>query len=270
MATITREIKLSGICLMSGKEANVTLCPSDSGKISFYPDKSDVRIDATLENVISTVNCTVLGIDGRQIRLVEHFMAACALAEIDSLNVYVDSSELPIFDGSAKVWYEEFQKAGVSRSPKQSIEFEQPYFLSEGHTSIVLLPSDSFKITYLINFDHPELSNRWITHDFKNNSVEIIEARTFGYLNDLEKFQNAGFALGANTDNTVGLTDDSYTVELRSKFEPVKHKILDLVGDLMLSGVNPLDYKAHIIAKEAGHRTHIEFAHIIKNKFVVR
>lgn len=115
----------------------------------------------------------------------------------------------------------------------------------------------------MVNFDHAELSNSWISWDFSKDNQEIIEARTFGYLKDLEKFQKAGMALGVSINNTIGLTDDGYTVDLRSDFEPVKHKILDLVGDLMLTGFNPLDFKAHIIAKEAGHKAHVEFAKVI-------
>ena len=107
-----------------------------------------------------------------------------------------------------------------------------------------------------------DTSYNWTIDD---SYFEIYEARTFGYLKDLERFQEAGLALGVSIDNTVGLTETGYTTELRSKFEPIKHKILDLIGDLYLSGINPLDLKAHIVAREAGHRIHVEFAKILYN-----
>ena len=100
------------------------------------------------------------------------------------------------------------------------------------------------------------------------NSAEIIEARTFGFYKDLKKYQLLGFAKGVNVDNTVGLTDEGYTTKLRSEKEPVKHKILDLIGDLYLTGVNPLDMKCQILAKEAGHAVHIKTAKILKDKLI--
>ena len=96
------------------------------------------------------------------------------------------------------------------------------------------------------------------------NLNEITEARTFGYLKDLERFQAAGYSKGVTIENTVGLTDDSYTTELRSKYEPVKHKILDIIGDLYLTGYNPLKINANILAKEAGHAYHCAIAKDLK------
>ena len=99
----------------------------------------------------------------------------------------------------------------------------------------------------------------------KENLNEIIEARTFGYLSDLEKFQAMGYSKGVTIDNTVGLKDDgTYTVPLRSEFEPVKHKILDIIGDLYLTGYNPLKMRANILVKEAGHGYHIQCAKLLK------
>ncbi len=100
------------------------------------------------------------------------------------------------------------------------------------------------------------------------NLNEIVEARTFGYLKDLETFQKMGLSKGVTIDNTVGMTDEGgFTTELRSKYEPNKHKILDIIGDLYLTGINPLKIKANIIVKEAGHALHIEAAKLLKNCF---
>ena len=104
----------------------------------------------------------------------------------------------------------------------------------------------------MVNFSHPDLCNKWTNLDVEKNLDEVIEARTFGYLKDLERFQAAGYSKGVTIENTVGLTDDGYTTELRSKDEPVKHKILDIIGDLYLTGYNPLKINANILVKEAG------------------
>ena len=107
----------------------------------------------------------------------------------------------------------------------------------------------------------------WVNYNPRNKE-EIIEARTFGFYKDLKKFQMLGFAQGVTYDNTVGLEDDGYTTELRSDKEPVKHKILDLIGDLYLTGINPLNLKAQILVKEAGHAVHIKTAKLLKEKII--
>lgn len=261
MSTIKEEIKISGKCLMDGKESNVTLFPCKEKGVRFFLNGETLQ--ANVQNVISTMNCVVLGNAKAQIRLIEHFMAALAFCRVDSLDVCIDAPELPILDGSAKQWVEEILKTGVTHKEQNNIEFAKPITFKEENTLINLIPSESFKISYMVNFEHPELSNRWFEWNLDNKNNEIIEARTFGYLKDLEKFQKAGMALGASIDNTVGLTNEGYTVELRSSLEPIKHKILDIIGDLYLSGINPLDFKAHILVKEAGHKTHVEFAKTI-------
>lgn len=264
MTTILNKVEINGIGLMDGKESKVILEPSEEKGIYFYPENAENHVKASLESVISTSNCTVLGNASQQIRVVEHFMAACAFAGIDSLNVYMSSSELPILDGSAIKWEELFKKAGIKEDKTSIIQFKEPIYYTNKHTNLVLFPADEFQVSYCVNFDHSELENRWFNWKVYDNRIEILQARTFGYLKDLEKFQKAGLALGASVDNIIGLTEEGYTTELRTKFEPVKHKILDIIGDLYLTGYNPLSFKAHIFAKDAGHKTHVAFAKVIQ------
>jgi UDP-3-O-[3-hydroxymyristoyl] N-acetylglucosamine deacetylase len=139
----------------------------------------------------------------------------------------------------------------------------EPVYYLNGKTSLVILPDKELNITYSVNYDHPDLRGKWVSY---NKPDEIIEARTFGFYKDLKKFQALGFAKGVTFDNTVGLTDNSYTTDLRSELEPAKHKILDLIGDLHLAGVNPLNLKAQILVKEAGHAVHIKAAKMLKDK----
>lgn len=264
MSTLKKETEIAGICLMDGKESNVRLLPSDKKGIYFYPDNSDTGIKACLENVVSTQNCVVLGNNNKNIKLVEHFMAACAFSGIDRLEVHTSSSELPILDGSALNWIEAFNNAGIQENATQEkIDINEPIYLSAGKRNIVLLPSNELSISYCINFNHPDLENRWFNWSEQDDNKQIYEARTFGYLKDLEKFQREGLALGASAENTVGLTDTGYTTELRSKYEPVKHKILDIIGDISLL-INPFKLNAHIIAQNAGHGSHVEFAKVIR------
>jgi UDP-3-O-[3-hydroxymyristoyl] N-acetylglucosamine deacetylase len=270
--TIKNAVKISGIGLMSGHSCNVNIQPSDEKGIKFFSAGSKTPIVASYKSILSTDNCVILGNDANnKVILVEHFMSACAFAGIDALDVCLDFPELPILDGSGIGWYELFDSAGFEGSNDiEQTSFDQPVAMTYGRTTISLVPAEKMTITYCINFDHPDLKNRWVSFEPGQGEQDILSARTFGYLKDLEKFQQAGLALGASAYNIVGLTEDGYTVELRSEFEPACHKILDIIGDLYLTGRNPLGFKAHIIAKDAGHKSHTEFAAKIADKYFNR
>lgn len=269
MKTLKSNLILSGNGLMSNIPSTFEIKPSNEKGIRFHIKNS--TIDVKTENVVSTDHCVVLANlqTGAKIALIEHFMAACAIVGIDALDIYVESEgfETPIFDGSAKKWVEEFNKVGFVGDSNEIKPLEVPVIFQAGKSSIVLIPSDKTTITYSVNFNHPELKNRWVTLDPDKNLNEIIEARTFGYLKDLETFQKMGFSKGVTIENTVGLTDDGYTTVLRSEFEPVKHKILDILGDIYLTGLNPFKLKANILVKEAGHGYHIEMAKILEKQY---
>lgn len=254
---------------MKNRDCCVEVVPSNEGQIRFFVEKCEEPIVLDIDNVVSTNHCIVLGNKKSKIMLVEHFAAACAILGINSIDVHVSKSEMPILDGSSKEWVELFEEAGIEKRKSESYTLKEPVYYLNGKTHLVILPSDELNITYGVNYDHPDLRNRWVSlskKDIKEHIDEIIEARTFGYLKDLKKFQLFGFARGVSYENTVGLKEEGYTTELRSEFEPVKHKILDLIGDLYLTGVSPLDLKAHIIVKEAGHAVHVKAAKLLKDK----
>lgn len=269
MTTILNEIAVTGNSLMKNRESHVKIVPSDEGVIKFFVEDSTMPIIADVDNVDSTNHCVVLGSKRNKIMLVEHFMSACAFMGINSLDVYVSKSEMPILDGSAKAWVELFKQAGMEKekTKKEFYTVSEPVYYLNGKTHLVILPDEELNITYAVNYDHPDLRNKWVSFD-KKNVDEIIEARTFGFLKDLKKFQLFGFARGVTYENTVGLDGEGYTTALRSELEPIKHKILDLIGDLYLTGVNPLDLKAQIIVKEAGHAVHVKAAKILKDKLI--
>jgi len=276
MVTIKNEIRTSGNSLMKNKFCEVVIKPSRSGKIRIFSKGSDVCFDACIENLFSTDHCVtlcskehrnLLGDYKYKAMLCEHFMAACALCKIDSIDVYLSETEFPIFDGSSKVWVDLFNQAGIDGKNNDLYTVSEPVYYLNGKTSMVILPDKELTISYSVNYDHPDLRRRWVSVDLKNLQ-EIIEARTFGFYKDLKKYQMLGFAQGVTIDNTVGLKDEGYTTELRSELEPVKHKILDLFGDLYLTGVSPLNMRAQILVKEAGHAVHTKVAKELKNKLV--
>lgn len=268
MITIKKETSVTGNGLMKNKPCTVKFFPSKSGKIRYFLDGEE--FEAKAENVLSTEHCVVIGKGRAKAMLTEHLTAALAFCRINSIDICMDNGEVPALDGSSKQWVELFKEAGIDKpllyKPKKYTVSEPVYYLN-GKTSLVILPADELFMSYAVNYNHPDLRRCFINYNPKN-PTEIIEARTFGFYKDLKKFQMLGFAQGVNIENTVGLTDDGYTTELRSEKEPVKHKMLDLVGDLYLTGVNPLDMKCQILAKEAGHAVHIKVANILKNKLI--
>ncbi len=259
--TIAKETSVTSKGLMTGIECTAKLVPSDQKGIRFHLGNN--VIEAHVDNVISTEHCTVIGNENIKVMLIEHFMAACAICHIEAVDVFLTHFEMPILGGGSAEWVEIFKQAGNTCTEKFILTEPVSYF--NGKTHLIVVPSDEFKVTYSVNFNHPELNHRWVSLD-KEKMNEIIEARTFGYLKELEMLQAAGYARGVSIENTIGLTDDGYTAELKSEFEPAKHKILDLIGDFYLTGFNPLDLKAEVIVKEAGHAVHVKVAKILKEK----
>lgn len=269
MGTLKKELTITGNGLMKNQECTVTIKPSTSGKIKFYLGDDDINFAvADVDNITSTTHCVCIGVNGKEIMLIEHFMAACAFCQIDSIDVFLSAPEMPILDGSSLEWVKAFKKTGIEKNKPVKYTVLEPVYYLNGKTHAVIVPDDDLYISYGVNYDHPDYKQRWASFDNKKQN-EIIEARTFGFLHDLKKFQFFGYAKGVTKENTVGFTDEGgYTTDLRSDREPIKHKILDIIGDLYLTGVNPLDLKAQIIVKEAGHAVHVKLAKKLKSKLI--
>jgi len=277
MTTIKKEIHVNGNTLMKNLDCEVTIKPSTIGKIRLFVNNNENSFIAAVDNVVSTEHYvtlasrehrTLLGGYKYKAGMCEHFMAACAITGIDSIDVYLSAEEFPVLDGSAKEWVRLFNEAGITNKQKNIYyTVSEPVYYLNGKTSLIVLPDKELNLSYSVNYNHKDLNRRWVSLN-KDNISEIIEARTFGFYKDLEKYQKLGFGRGVTIENTVGLTDDGYTTELRTENEPIKHKILDLIGDFYQTGVSPLNMKCTILAKEAGHAVHIKVAKILKDKLV--
>lgn len=266
MSTIKKEVVLKSVALMTGVESEARVCPADKKGLRFH--FMGKTVEANIDNVVSTEHCTVIGNADVKVMLIEHFMAACAICRVDSLDIYLSHFELPILDGGSKEWVVAFNQAGIENPDYVKCSISEPVSYLNGKTHVVVLPSTSLNVTYSINFNHKDLKNRWVSLN-PEKVDEVVEARTFGYLKELEMLQQAGYARGVTLENTLGLTDEGYTSELKSEFEPIKHKILDLIGDFYLAGFNILNSNVEIIVKEAGHTVHTMVAKMMKNKITL-
>jgi len=248
-----------GLGLTSRKDVEVKVerTQPGSGIVFFIPKTANpdelVRVPSRAENVVNTLRNVVLGKDGTRLCIVEHFLAAAALWGLDDLDVTVRGPEMPLGDGSANFWIDLFRRASLERSlPASTIDLKEPIILSKQDRLLMAIPDDRFSINYMMDWNHPKIGKKWQAWDASMDPAAIADARTFGWLKEHEM-------LGLQND-VVSLTTDGFTHELRFDDEPVRHKLLDLLGDLTLSGVNPIRFKARFISIKGGHELDVEMA----------
>jgi UDP-3-O-[3-hydroxymyristoyl] N-acetylglucosamine deacetylase len=200
--------------------------------------------------------------DAVRVDTVEHLLAALVSLSIDNVIVELNSPEVPIMDGSAAPFVYLIQEAGVRalEAPRRFLKVRRPISLTRGDKRIALYPSDHFKVTYSIAFDHPLLRHQSRTIRLTSDSFvdEIAPARTFTFLKEVEMLRQQGLALGGSLENAVVIGDTGILNNaLRFDDEFVRHKILDVVGDMALVGY-PLI--GHLVAHRGGHALHTAFA----------
>jgi UDP-3-O-[3-hydroxymyristoyl] N-acetylglucosamine deacetylase len=260
--TLKREIGCDGIGLHTGKKVNLTLKPAepDSGICFFRIDLPDVPvIQAKNTQVVATQLATSLGYNGHRISTVEHLMAALSGLGIDNAAIELNAPEVPIMDGSAYPFIEMIRSAGVAKQqkPKKYLAIKRAIEVRENGSKITLLPGEDFKISFTIDFDHPLMQNQSLTVVVGDETFinEIGRARTFGFLEEVENLKKNGFAKGGSLENAI-VIDRSGVLNgdgLRFQDEFVRHKILDLIGDLFLVG---MPIQGHVIAHKSGHTLH--------------
>lgn len=261
--TLKQEVSFEGIGLHTGRNTKVCLkpAPRDTGILFIRSDKN-LAIKASIGSVTDTAFATTLGFNGAKIRTVEHMLAALAGLGIDNAFIEVNGSEIPILDGSSIDLTSMILNSGIAKQSKKRpyIRITSPIVLTDGHAEIAAFPYNGRRITYRIHFTHHLLGEQKLSLDLNEESftMEIAPARTFGFLKDVEYLKANGFARGGSFDNAIilGETGVLNSTGLRFKDEFVRHKILDLIGDLSLSG---FPIQGHIIANKSGHTTNLKF-----------
>jgi len=212
-----------------------------------------VAIPARAASVVNTLRNVVIGKGSVRLCIVEHVLCAVAIWGLEDVLITVDGPELPLGDGSANFFIELFQSAGVERRvPVADIELPETITVGTGDRMIIAVPDSKFSLTYLMDWDHPKIGRKWQTFDASKAPEEIATARTFA---SLKEHQMLGLA-----DDSVSLTEDGFTKPLHFEDEPVRHKLLDLLGDLTLIGVNPMRVKAKFISIKGGHELDVQLA----------
>ena len=262
--TIDTPVRMSGVGLHTGCQVSVELkpAPEDTGIVFRRVDLENFEIEALRERVSRLVLATTLTKKGVMLWTVEHILSALYGLGLDNLYIDIDSLEVPILDGSARPFVEGVLQAGIREQSKERtfLKVKKPFRVEEGDKFISIQPAPGFRITYEIDFTHPLIGRQSLDLEVTQEtySREISFARTFGFYAEVEDMLRQGLIRGGSLENAVVLSDTGImNGELRASNEFVRHKILDLIGDVSLCGF-PLI--GHIEARKAGHALHTDLA----------
>ena len=258
--TIRSSVGCSGVGLHSGAPVAMRILPAPPGRGIVFrrTDLDDFEIEANSRNVARVSYATSLMKKGVLISTTEHLLSAFTGLGVDNAIVELDNLELPILDGSALPFVDLIQKAGIrkQRRPRRYLKILREVEMREGNKFISVYPADTYSVSYSINFPHPLIGKETFQLELSNGSYlkNIAAARTFGSREDEKAMRNMGLIRGASRENCIVLTRDGIeNGPLRFPDEFVRHKVLDLVGDLALLG-KPILGK--ILADRAGHAMH--------------
>jgi len=261
--TLGDEIKKDGIGLHTGCKSKVIIKPTELSGFHFsFSEEANKVFSIDISQVRNTPLCTTLDINGKKISTVEHLLASLIGVGLTHAHIEITGNEIPLLDGSAIGWIEEIEKVGMVNSitsPKPRPELTSPIFVNKGESVIFAIPSKHLKLIGFIDFPYKAIGQQMFSIDLSPNNFvkEIAPARTFGFLDQLEELKKAGLIKGGGLENALVCNGDSWVnPPLRFENEPVRHKLLDLIGDLACVGLP----KAQIIVYKGSHSLHNEFA----------
>jgi UDP-3-O-[3-hydroxymyristoyl] N-acetylglucosamine deacetylase len=258
--TIRRPAECSGVGLHSGAPVKLRIvpAPAGSGIVFRRTDLDNFEVEAIGRNVAKVSYATSLMKKGVLISTTEHLLSAFIGLGVDNAIVELDNLELPILDGSAQPFVEMVLEAGLKpqRRKRTYLRMRKEVEVSEGDKFIGVYPADGYAVSYAINFPHPLIGNEVFEVELSGDRYrrDIAAARTFGFLRDEQQMRNMGLIRGASRASCIVLTDsDVENGPLRFPDEFVRHKVLDLIGDLALLGKRII---GRVVADRAGHAMH--------------
>ncbi len=271
--TLAHTVCVTGIGVHSGKQTTLTIHPApENHGIKFrrvdLPGTQDIQ--ALFKRVVDTSLATVLGTNGAIVSTIEHLMASFAGLGVDNALVEIDEYEVPIMDGSAKIFTSLIKEKGVveQSAPKHFFIIKKPFEVVDQDKQVIVTPAPCFKITCNIEFDHPLIGKQTVSFDRDENDFEkeISAARTFGFIKDHELLKKFSLGKGASLDNAIVIDKDRILNEdgLRFPDEFVRHKLLDSLGDFSLLG---MPIQGHIVTHKSGHTlNHLFIKTFLENK----
>src|SRR5690349_24982841 len=261
--TISRSASISGTGLHTGAPVNLTLkpAPENTGYIFVRTDLDNFEISASVEYISHCSYATTLMPNGVEPSTCEHLLSALRGSGVDNCFIDIDNIELPIMDGSSENFIELIERAGLIEQDARRRIFRvlKTVKIKEGDRKMSIEPSDSFEVECLIDFRHPLINRQALHYVARNGSFrrEIASARTFGFTHEIEMLRKANLARGGSLENAIVLTPEGMLNETPLRFDDefVRHKILDIIGDLSLLGM-PVQGKVR--AEKSGHSVHAQ------------
>ena len=271
--TLKTEVSYTGIGLHSGREVHATLkpAPEDTGIVFVRKDLSgEPQIHAKAQNVTSTLRATTVEENGNKVFTIEHLMSAFHAHRIDNAYVELDSEEPPVADGASLVFFELMAKAGIVEQAKdrREIVIDKVYRIDDEKTGrfVMVLPYDGFRVSFTSLNPHKLIGVQY--EDFHVDEAvyhkEIAPARTIAYEKEIQALREMGLGLGGSLENVIVYNDEGWLNPLHFEDELVRHKILDVIGDLRLAGI----IRGHVIAVASGHALNTQLAKQIAAAFV--
>lgn len=259
--TLGSVVETHGIGLHTAVPVHIRLLPAppDTGYVFRRTDLGGFEIPATVESVAHCSYATTLMRTGVMLSTVEHLLSALRGLGVDNAFIETDNLEIPILDGSAEVFAEMIERAGVVDQPlaQRALLVRERVSFEQGNRKISVEPSDVYQIDCLIDFPHPMIGVQEFSVRLNNGafSREIASARTFGFTQEIEELRKANLIRGGSLENAIVLTEDGMlnSTGLRFRDEFVRHKILDIIGDLALLGMPIL---GRVVAERSGHLMH--------------
>ncbi|MBP3231614.1 MAG: UDP-3-O-[3-hydroxymyristoyl] N-acetylglucosamine deacetylase [Anaerovibrio sp.] len=268
--TLNSEVSYTGVGLHSGVDVHMTLqpAPANTGIVFVRSDLPGMpRIEAKAANVTSTVRATTIEANGIKLFTIEHLMSAFNAMGIDNCLVLIDAEEPPVADGSSKVFAELMAKAGIKvlDALRREIVIDRLYRVDDGDKFILAVPYDGFRVSFTSINPHPLIGIQYGNYEITPESYlsEVAPARTIAYEAEIDALREMGLGLGGTLENVIVYNDDGWMNELHYPDELVRHKILDIVGDLRLTGF----IRGHIIAVKSGHALNTTMAKLLAEEF---
>jgi UDP-3-O-[3-hydroxymyristoyl] N-acetylglucosamine deacetylase len=255
-STLRDAIEFAGVGLHTGLPGRVRLTPAKAGAGLRFRLNDAVEFPARADYVVDTRRATMLGFGEHTVSTVEHLLSAVLGMGVDNALISVDGPEIPVEDGSAKVFADAIAQVGTVtlREPRARFIPTEPYVFRDAEKLLIVVPSSTFRVRMTVDYDAPIGTQfRDLDIDPLTYPVEIAPNRTFGFQHEVEALIRRGLAQGGTLDNAVVFGPDGPLAPLRSSDEPCRHKILDLIGDFALLGAYP---QCEVIAIKSGHKLH--------------
>ncbi|MCE1245938.1 MAG: UDP-3-O-acyl-N-acetylglucosamine deacetylase [Firmicutes bacterium] len=264
--TVNKSFVLEGTGIHTGQKCRMEIHPAPVGTgIVFL--KNGVEIKAGVENVVSCTRCTTIGKDGVVVNTIEHLLSACHAFGIDNLKVEASGDEMPIYDGSALPFAKALQDAGISCQgiEKQIAEIRESFFVKDGDSMVLGMPADNFSAACTTDYNHPfaGVQSAFFGDNPDDYIKNVAPARTFGFYEEVKALIERSLALGGSLDNALIIKQDGYMNPPRFPDEIVRHKLLDLIGDLALANAC---IKGHVYAVKPSHKLNVKFVETMLSK----